>query len=77
VTVPTLDGKISLNIAPQSQTGQKLRVKGRGLPGKTEAGDLFVILKVVMPDKITAEMEKLWGELAAGSSFDPRANMKS
>ncbi|MEX2132232.1 MAG: DnaJ C-terminal domain-containing protein [Pseudohongiellaceae bacterium] len=77
VTVPTLDGKISLNIAPQSQTGQKLRVKGRGLPGKTEAGDLFVILKVVMPDKITAEMEKLWGQLAAGSGFDPRANMKS
>jgi curved DNA-binding protein len=73
VTVPTLDGKINLTIAPGSQTGQKLRVKGKGLISKTGRGDLYAVLKVVMPDKRSPELEALWRQLAEKAAFDPRA----
>lgn len=77
VTVPTLDGKISLTIQPGSQTGQRLRVKDRGLPTKTGRGDLYVILKVVMPDKKQTEANKAaWEDLQAkNKGFNPRADM--
>jgi len=77
VTVPTLDGKISLSIQPGSQSGQRLRVKDRGLPTKTGRGDLYVILNVVMPDKDDATANKaLWEDLKAKHpGFDPRASM--
>ena len=48
VVVPTLEGKINLTVAPGSQSGQKLRVRGKGLTAKRGRGDLLAILKVVM-----------------------------
>lgn len=74
VTVPTLDGKIRLTVARNSQTGQKLRVRGKGLVGKTGNGDLFAVLRVVMPDHSSPKMDKLWRELAEEAAFDPRAD---
>jgi len=74
VTVPILDGRINLTIAPGSQTGQKLRVKGKGLVSKAGPGDLYAVLKVVMPDKVTAEVRQLWEALAQQAAFDPRAD---
>lgn len=73
ITVPTLSGKIQLTIAPNSQTGQRLRIKGKGLIGKHGAGDLFAVLKVVMPAHTDEEARPLWTQLAAKSGFDPRA----
>ena len=73
VTVPTLDGKISLTIKPGSQTGQKLRIKERGLRSKTGRGDLYALLKVVMPEKTDADNDELWRKLAASAEFNPRA----
>ena len=73
VTVPTLDGKIRLTIAPGSQAGQKLLVRGKGLVGKAGRGDLYAILKVVMPPERTPEVEALWQQLADRADFDPRA----
>lgn len=75
VNVPTLDGRIQLSIAPASQTGQRLRVKGRGLPTRDGRGDLFVILKVVMPDRDTPATRALWSQLAEQAAFDPRATL--
>ncbi|PLW70609.1 DnaJ C-terminal domain-containing protein [Pseudohalioglobus lutimaris] len=72
VTVPTLDGRINLTISPGSQSGQKLRVKGKGLVGKTGKGDLYAILKVVMPDNTGPEVEGLWKKLSEAAAFDPR-----
>ena len=77
VTVPTLDSKISLNIASGSQTGQRLRVKGHGLPTKTGRGDLFVILKVVMPEKSDEEARGHWEALRDHANFNPRQNLES
>lgn len=72
VTVPTLEGKINLTIAPGSQSGQKLRVKGKGLVGKTGTGDLYAVLKVVMPGNTGPEVQELWRKLADKAAFDPR-----
>ena len=74
VTVPTLDGRISLTIRPGSQSGQKLRVCGKGLKGKTGQGDLYAVLKVVMPDKTDEDIRGLWESLAQKAAFDPRAD---
>jgi len=73
ITIPTLTGKISLTISPNSQSGQKLRMKGKGLTGKTGSGDLIAVLNVVMPKEASEESKKLWANLAEKSAFNPRA----
>jgi curved DNA-binding protein len=73
VTVPTLHGKIQLTIPPNSQSGARLRIKGRGLPGKTIQGDLYAVLNVVMPPTVSEENRPHWEALARSASFDPRA----
>jgi len=73
VTVPTLSGKIHLTIAPNSQTGQRLRVKGRGLATKSGPGDLYALLKVVMPPSANDEVKALWLSLSEKTGFDPRS----
>jgi curved DNA-binding protein len=69
IAVPTLDGKVNIKIPAGTASGQKLRVRGRGL-GK--AGDLLVNTKIVVPDKITDAQKKLWEQLAKESKFNPR-----
>jgi len=73
ITVPTLDGKVRVTVAPGSQSGKKLRIKGKGLATKTGTGDLYAVLKVVMPPTMNAETDALWQELAQKADFDPRA----
>ena len=51
-------------------------MKGKGLPGKHGLGDLYVLLKVVMPKHVDAASKKLWQELASKSSFDPRSTFE-
>mgnify|MGYP003635337150 FL=1 len=72
IMVPTLEGKINLSIVPNTQSGHKLRVKGKGLKTKTNTGDLFAIIKVVMPAKTSEKAKQLWQDLAATESFNPR-----
>lgn len=73
ITVPTLQGKIQLTIPPNSQSGQRLRIKSRGLPMKSGNGDLFAVLKVVMPPTTDETSRKLWQQLAEQQAgFDPR-----
>ncbi len=75
ITVPTLSGKINLTIAPGSQSGQKLRVKAKGLLNKRgQSGDLFAVLKVVMPPNDGPDVKSLWQELADKAAFDPRGD---
>ena len=73
VTVPTLKESILLTIPPGSQAGQRLRIKGKGLIGKHHTGDLYAVIKIVMPPKPDDNTSTLWKQLAdAQSSFDPR-----
>lgn len=73
ITVPTLSGKIQLTITPNSQSGQRLRIKGKGLKTKTGTGDLYALLKVVMPASANDEVKALWQTLSDKADFDPRA----
>ncbi|EIQ7967996.1 DNA-binding protein, partial [Salmonella enterica subsp. enterica serovar Mbandaka] len=73
VSVPTLKERILLTIPPGSQAGQRLRIKGKGLASKKHTGDLYAIIKIVMPPKPDEKTAALWQQLAdAQSSFDPR-----
>ncbi|MDX1736201.1 MAG: DnaJ C-terminal domain-containing protein, partial [Halioglobus sp.] len=72
VVVPTLEGRINLTIAPRSQSGQRLRVRGKGLSGRNGRGDLYAVLKVVMPPSDSEEVRALWRELGEKAAFDPR-----
>jgi curved DNA-binding protein len=73
VTLPTLSGKIQLTIPANSQSGQRLRVKGKGLPSKQLQGDLYAVLKVVMPTSSNESIKDQWQQLAELAPFDPRA----
>ncbi len=55
ITVPTITGKVAVNIPPYASTGEKLRLKGKGIKG----GDQIITLKVVMPKSHNAELEAL------------------
>ena len=74
LSVPALDGRVNIKIPPGTQNGQKLRVRGRGLPDRSGGrGDLMVVTKVVAPAKISDAEKKLWEQLARESKFNPRA----
>jgi len=73
ISVPTLDGRVNIKIPPGTQNGQKLRVRGRGLPTHNgPRGDLFVVTHVAVPAKISEAEKKLWEQLARESKFNPR-----
>ena len=73
ITVPTLDGSINLTISANSQSGKKLRIKGKGLKRKGVTGDLYAIIKVIMPPTSNYKANQLWRELSQIDAFDPRA----
>lgn len=74
VTLPTLKGKVHLTIPANSQTGQRLRIKGKGLVSKLGGtGDLYAVLKVVMPTASDQATQQLWRQLAEQAGFDPRS----
>jgi len=73
VTVPTLKDSIRLTIPAGSQAGQRLRIPGKGLVNKEQTGDLYVVIKIVMPPKPDEKTAEYWQKLAeAHSSYDPR-----
>ena len=50
-----------------------MRVRGRGLPFRSgERGDLYVVLRVQVPERVTEREKSLWEQLARESSFHPR-----
>lgn len=74
VRVPTLGGKVTMNIPAGSSSGKKMRLKGRGLPGKP-AGDQIVRLKVVVPEPRTDRERALYQELAEASGENVRKGL--
>jgi len=59
ITVPTISGNVMLTIPPYSSSGDKLRLKGKGLKNKNSQGDEFVTLKIVMPKTKNKELEDI------------------
>jgi curved DNA-binding protein len=73
ISVPALDGNVKIKIPAGTQGGQKLRVRGRGLPQRAGArGDLIVVTQIAVPAKISDAERKLWEQLARESKFSPR-----
>ena len=72
VSVPTLEGAVSIRIPPGTQAGQRLRVRGRGLGKEGSRGDLFVVARIAVPARPTEREQALWEQLARESSFNPR-----
>ena len=70
IFVPTLTGRVNIKIPAGTQSGQKLRVRGRGLP---PSGDLLVVTKIVVPVKMSDAEKKLWEQLKRESKFNPRS----
>ncbi len=77
VTVPTLDGTVTLRVPPGTQSGRTLRVRGRGVPAAAgrngaKAGDLLVKVEVQVPTELTEEQRAAIESLAAVTEPPPR-----
>src|SRR3954449_3026880 len=72
LTVPTLDGSVSLKVPAGTASGRTLRVRGRGVPSKGRAGDLLVTLEVTVPAKLTPAQRKAVEALAEELDDAPR-----
>src|SRR5438105_12679097 len=65
LVVPTLEGNVRLKIPPGTQGGQRFRLRERGLPGVSgKRGDLYVVVQINMPKKLTEREREIWSELA-------------
>jgi curved DNA-binding protein len=72
VEVTTPSGKVNVTVPAGSQSGRKLRLRGRGIPGK-EAGDLYLLLEVVLPPATSDKARELYQTMAREMAFNPRA----
>lgn len=76
VRVPTLDRPVELAVPPGSSSGRTFRLKGKGLPTKSGAGDLLVTIRIVLPPGSHPELEALMREWAKEKPYDPRSSLK-
>jgi curved DNA-binding protein len=71
VKAPTPTGVVEVKIPAGSQSGRKLRIKGRGIPGEP-AGDLYLVLDVVLPPADTERAKQLYQTMERDLAFNPR-----
>jgi curved DNA-binding protein len=76
VTVPTLGGEVELKIPAGSNSGKRMRLRGRGMPGAT-AGDQLVTLEIHAPKAQTEEQRKLYQQMAEAFDYSPRTSPAS
>ncbi len=72
IKIPTLGGRVGLKLAPGSETGQKLRLRGRGMPSKSGAGDQYAIVQIQTPPAKTDEQRQLYEQMAQVMPYNPR-----
>ncbi|AGF78234.1 Zn finger domain-containing DnaJ-class molecular chaperone [Desulfocapsa sulfexigens DSM 10523] len=75
IPVPTLGGTVELKIPPNSQTGKKLRLKGRGLCSTKLSGDQYVTLAIMVPKPLTDADKELYNRMKKTMSFNPRSHL--
>ncbi len=75
VSVPTLGGTVELKIPPGSQTGKKLRLKGRGLSSATQSGHQYVTLAIITPEPVTEAQKELYRQMARLMPTNPRTGL--
>jgi len=74
VPVPTLGGRVEMRIPKGARAGQRLRLKGRGLPG-TPPGDQLIELRIVLPPADSPQAAALYEQMQRDLPFDPRAEL--
>jgi curved DNA-binding protein len=72
IKIPTLGGPVGLKVTADSQSGQKLRLKGRGMPGKPGVGDQYAVLQIQTPAPHNDDQKRLYKEMADTMPFNPR-----
>ena len=73
VEVPTPDGRVTMNVPAGSKAGRRLRLRGRGIPGR-EPGDFYVQLELVLPPAVDEPARNAYRAMARDLPFDPRAH---
>jgi len=73
VEVPTISGRVAMTVPAGSNSGQTLRLKGRGVKGK---GDQLIRLDVVMPETIDDDLKRFAEEWKKSHAYDPRRKLK-
>ena len=74
VKCPTPSGTVDLSVPKNARTGQKLRLRGRGIPGNP-AGDLYAVLQIAVPPANTDKDKAFYEQMARDMDFDPRAKL--
>jgi curved DNA-binding protein len=74
VKAPTPGGIIDLKIPPGSSSGRKLRLKGRGIPGRSP-GDLYAVLHIALPPGNSERAKDFYRRMAQEMAFNPRAGL--
>lgn len=74
VKAPTPGGAVDLKIPAGSNGGRRLRLKGRGMPGKP-AGDLYAVLRITLPPATSDKARRLYEEMAQEMPFNPRQRL--
>ncbi|HEY2320289.1 MAG TPA: DnaJ C-terminal domain-containing protein [Solirubrobacteraceae bacterium] len=74
IPVPTLDGTARVKVPAGSSCGRRLRLRGQGLPGNAQAppGDLYAVVTIQVPKRLSKRERELFQQLANHSKFDPR-----
>jgi DnaJ-class molecular chaperone len=75
VRVPTLGGDVEMSLAPGTNGGRALRLRGKGLPATSDlaAGDLLATVRIVLPDRSDADLADLMRAWRDGKPYDPRS----
>jgi curved DNA-binding protein len=73
IEVPLVEGKASVKLQPGTQSGQRLRLRGKGFPRRNGGqGDLYVRIRIEVPKDLSAREKELFEALARVSAFRPR-----
>jgi DnaJ-class molecular chaperone len=75
VRVPTIGSAVELSIPKNTSSGRTFRLRGKGLPKSGGAGDLFVTIRIALPDGNDAELEALMKKWRDHHSYNPRSGM--
>jgi DnaJ-class molecular chaperone len=76
IEVPTIGGRVFATVPPGSNTGQTLRLKGRGIKTKSGTGDQLVKLSVVLPERIDDDLKGFAETWREAHRYDPRRKLK-
>jgi DnaJ-class molecular chaperone len=78
IQVPTIDGFVQMKIPPETQSGQKFKLAGEGLPDSSsdKRGDQIVTIRIEIPSSLTEKEKELYRELGRTRKFNPREYLK-